>query len=192
MNAKQHQQQQQQVLTTLPTLVLLLLASCRVGTSFTTAPPPPPRASRRSTAAVVFLSVGERRRDSDFIRFPTQDEAVELGIREWPQQLKTGTWEEPVPLGQQVVRYVLEGSGSVQIESYNDDDEEGTECSSSSVTTARVGPGTLVEVPGQSLLSWDFGSDEAIILTPSYEEGGKLLATAAILVVLCGALIASL
>jgi len=57
----------------------------------------------------------------------------------------------------------------------------------------RVYPGTLIEVDGEANLFWevdDNGKEGIIVLTPSYEEGGKLLLVAGALVVFCAGLIA--
>jgi quercetin dioxygenase-like cupin family protein len=72
------------------------------------------------------------------------------------------------------VRYVLDGKGTVTI----DDDQQ-----------QNVGPGSLVEVSGPAALVWETSS-EMLVLTPGFEEGGKLIAVALVLVVLCGSLIA--
>jgi quercetin dioxygenase-like cupin family protein len=72
------------------------------------------------------------------------------------------------------VRYVLDGKGTVTI---NDDQRK------------NVGPGSLLEVSGPASLVWE-ASSEMIVLTPGFEEGGKLIGVALALVVMCGALIA--
>jgi hypothetical protein len=72
------------------------------------------------------------------------------------------------------VRYVLDGKGTVTI----DDDQQ-----------QNVSPGSLVEVSGPAALVWETSS-EMLVLTPGFEEGGKLIAVALVLVVLCGSLIA--
>ena len=106
------------------------------------------------------------------ISTPSPDEAASMGIREWPQQVKSNIWSES---GSDLTRYVLDGKG------YLTYDKE---------TRIEVGPGSLVEVDSEpSQLVWEITSNEMIILTPGYEEGGKLLAVAATLVVLAGALI---
>ena len=52
-------------------------------------------------------------------------------------------------------------------------------------------PGTLIEVDGEANLTWEVDSkDEGmIVLTPSYEEGGKLLVVGGFLVVFCAGLV---
>jgi hypothetical protein len=52
-----------------------------------------------------------------------------------------------------------------------------------------VGPGALLEVSGPASLVWEAKS-EMIVLTPGFEEGGKLIGVALALVVMCGALVA--
>lgn len=56
----------------------------------------------------------------------------------------------------------------------------------------RVYPGTLIEVDGEAQLFWevDDTKEGIIVLTPSYEEGGKLLLVAGAMVVFCAGLIA--
>ena len=104
---------------------------------------------------------------------PSQDEAADMGIRDWPGQLKKGTWEENSGNGQTLVRYVLDGTGSLEIESIGD----------SSKSSKKLSPGTLVEVTGESVLSWQ-ADEEMLLLTPGFEEGGKFLAVLAGLVAL--------
>jgi hypothetical protein len=104
------------------------------------------------------------------------DDAAMMGIRDWPQQSKQGQWSESCAEGQTLTRYILDGEGTVLI---NDEGSPQT-----------VGPGTLVEVEGPSNLSWQSATPEMIILTPGFEEGGKLLAVAGVLVLVCGALLA--
>jgi hypothetical protein len=73
-----------------------------------------------------------------------------------------------------MIRYVLDGKGTV----VTDDGKRMT-----------VGPGALLEVFGPTSLTWET-PNEMIVLTPGFEEGGKLLGVAAALVILCGAMIA--
>ena len=111
---------------------------------------------------------------------PSPDEAAEMGIRDWPQQLKKGVWDEIVAEDRTVIRYVLDGTGSVEIIA---GESEATQ-------TAKVGPGTLVEVTGKASLSWKIDTNEMIILTPGFEEGGTLLAVAVAVIGIFGALLA--
>ena len=113
------------------------------------------------------------------IRTPSSDAAAQMGIREWPQQLKKGAWEESSSEGQTLVRYVLDGTGSLEV----------MDVESSTTSTTKLSPGTLVEISGEASLSWNSDGD-MIILTPGFEEGGTFLAVAAGVVVLFGALLA--
>jgi hypothetical protein len=105
------------------------------------------------------------------ITTPTPEEAVDLGIREWPQQKKTmGGWSESVGDGETLVRYVLDGTGSVTIV---DEDDDGGK-------TSAVRSGSLVEVTGLATVRWTV-DDDMIILTPGYEELGLFVGAAALL-----------
>ena len=117
------------------------------------------------------------------IRSPSQDEAVDLGIREWPSQPpKVGKWKEETK--NSLTRYVLQGEGKVSVDLEN---------------FKNVGPGSLVEITPNDdndddvVVLWETTTkEEMIILTPGYEEGGKLLGVAAGLILVCGALIVGL
>jgi uncharacterized cupin superfamily protein len=109
------------------------------------------------------------------ISSPSPDQAAEMGVRDWPQQLKKGTWSEQVPEGQTLIRYILDGTGTLVVNRGK---------------RATVGPGTLIEINGDASIEWE-ASDEMIILTPGFEEGGKLLIVAVAFVVLCASLIAT-
>lgn len=109
---------------------------------------------------------------------PSPDDAAAMGIREWPQQLKKGSWEEKSNEGQTLVRYVLDGTGVLEIET--DDLPK---------TTNKLSSGTLVEVSGESSLSWR-ADDEMIILTPGFEEGGKFIGVILVMLLTFGALLA--
>ena len=155
----------------------------RISSSFTpntVTPTPTP------TSTVLYSS------SSSFTN-PTQEQSVELGIRDWPQQSKSqSTWEEVVKDGETLTRYILQGNGDVTITS----DEKGGSSSSSSSSSSsgkakKFTTGVLIEVSGPASLNWvNRGSEDVIILTPGYEQGGLFLGAAATLVVLCGALIA--
>lgn len=101
---------------------------------------------------------------------PTPNEAADMGIRDWPQQVKSSFDTEQISEGKTVVRYVLDGEGKLN--------------------GNKVGPGTLIEAEGECELKWEISSDNMIILTPGYEDFGKLAGVLAVFVVLCGALIA--
>ncbi len=89
---------------------------------------------------------------------PSQEEAVELGIREWPQQTKSSSWTDEAQEGQTLVRYILQGSGTLIV---NGGDSK------------KFATGMLMEVEGPVSLEWkkDDGED-CIILTPGFENGG--------------------
>jgi hypothetical protein len=76
-----------------------------------------------------------------------------------------------------LTRYILEGKGSVRVKS------------SSSSSDIPVRPGTLVRITNEDVISWTVSTRDMIILTPGYEEGGKLAAVAAVLVALLGAIV---
>jgi hypothetical protein len=92
---------------------------------------------------------------------PSQEESVELGIREWPQQTKSSSWTDDAKEGQTLVRYILQGSGTVTVNGKD---------------SRRFMTGMLMEVEGPVTLEWekDDGED-VIILTPGYENGGLLV-----------------
>jgi hypothetical protein len=111
------------------------------------------------------------------ISTPTPTEAASLGVREWPQQLKSGDWTEEAKEGSTLTRYILDGTGSVSISSAEGRSQQSI-----------VGPGTLVEVTGKASLQWST-PEEIIVLTPGYEEGGLLIAVALSLFILTISLI---
>lgn len=110
---------------------------------------------------------------------PSPDEAADMGIRDWPQQLRKGSWEETSNEGQALVRYVLDGTGVIEIES-----------GVSPKTTSKISPGSLVAVSGEATLSWR-ADGEMIILTPGFEEGGKFLGVVAVMLLVFGVLLSS-
>jgi len=108
---------------------------------------------------------------------PSQERCVELGIRDWPQTTKSGeSWSEEVQEGQNLTRYILQGSGTVSVNSVN----------------KKFNVGVLLEVEGPASLEWkrDASSDSVIILTPGFENGGLFAAALVGFVALCGALVA--
>ena len=120
------------------------------------------------------------------ITFPTPDDAVAMGIRDWPQKFHSKPWSESVSGGQTLTRYVLDGRGRVTIDymdSYSGNVKRRKE---------RVYPGTLVEVDGEAVLFWELDNEKEgmIILTPNFEEGGKFLLIAGLLLVFCAGLLA--
>ena len=106
------------------------------------------------------------------ISTPTSAEAASLGVREWPQQLKSGDWTEEATEGSTLTRYILDGNGVVTISSAEGKSQQSI-----------VKPGTLVEVTGKASLQWST-PEEIIVLTPGYEESGLLIAVALSLFVL--------
>ncbi len=122
------------------------------------------------------------------ITFPTPTEAIELGIRDWPQQFHSSSWTESIIEGGIATRYILDGNGRLSITYYNNNDPGGP-CQS--MNNVRVYPGTLIEVNGEAVLQWtvDDAKVGMIVLTPTYEEGGKLVLVGAALMVFCAGLI---
>ena len=110
---------------------------------------------------------------------PSPEEAADMGIRDWPQQFKTENWSEFVAEDATLIRYILSGTGSVEI---TDEDLAFTR-------SKEVGPGSLLQVTGPATLKWTV-NDELIVLTPGFEQGGLLAGVAAAVIVLFGALIA--
>ena len=140
----------------------------RVAVHYDNASPPFHQRTRRLQMAEVSVTK------------PSQEEAETMGIREWTQQAKSkGSFVEACQEGQTLVRYVLDGQGSVQISSSQQDQ------------TISMTPGSLLEVTGEATLSWDVTSKEMIILTPNFEQVGIFAGVALGLVVLLGALIAA-
>jgi len=119
------------------------------------------------------------------ITFPTPEEAASMGIRDWPQQFHSKTWSDRVSEGGIATRYVLDGKGRLTIDYYDDNNVM------QRIDSQRVYPGTLVEVDGEANLLWevDDSKEGMIILTPNYEEGGKLLIVGGILAVFCAGLL---
>ncbi|KAL7464659.1 hypothetical protein ACHAXS_004996 [Conticribra weissflogii] len=120
------------------------------------------------------------------ITFPTAEDAASMGIRDWPQKFYSSSWSESVSDGQIVTRYVLDGKGRVDIQyldPYSGDISNRKE---------RVYPGTLVEVEGEATLVWNVDDEKVgmIVLTPDFQEGGKLILVAAFLVALIAGLVA--
>ena len=108
---------------------------------------------------------------------PSQQESEELGIRDWPQQTKSSSWTDEAEEGQTLVRYILQGSGTLDVDGGR---------SSKNFKT-----GMLVEVKGPVKLDWkkDEGED-VIILTPGFEKGGLFAGALIGFVAMVGALIA--
>ena len=112
---------------------------------------------------------------------PSQEECEALGVREWPQQIKKGGWTEEAAPDVELVRYILEGKGTLVV---TDDDTTNQKQQS-------LQPGTMVTVTGPATLKWQASTKDMILLTPSYEQGGLLVVVGGGLVVLMAALIAA-
>ena len=129
----------------------------------------PPSTSRPTVSALFAAEVS--------ITAPTQEEAEQMGIREWPQQAKSkGTFTESSKDGQTLTRYILDGTGRVQV-----DDK----------VPLAVKPGDVLEVTGEGKLTWEVLSDEMVLLTPGFEQVGLFAGVAVGLVLLLAALFAT-
>lgn len=104
-----------------------------------------------------------------------------MGVREWPQQIKKGSWQEESAAGTELVRYVLEGEGTLTATSADDQQTE----------TASIQPGTLIKVEGPAFLEWESATDDMILLTPNYEQGGILVTVGGGLLLLLVGLVAT-
>jgi hypothetical protein len=116
------------------------------------------------------------------IQTPSSEEAASMGIREWPQQVKSKgmSWSEEVTTDRNVVRYILDGRGTLSVVDPRKVDVD------SSVST-NVEPGTLIQVQGPATLHW-MALDEMIVLTPGFEEGGLFASVIVAVLALFGAL----
>ncbi|CAJ1930675.1 unnamed protein product [Cylindrotheca closterium] len=110
---------------------------------------------------------------------PSPGDAADMGIRDWPQQQKEGTWNEEASEDQTLVRYILDGTGFLDTEA----DDLGQK-------SYKLTPGTLVEITGQASLNWK-ANDKLIVLSPGFEEVGKFLGVLVGLVITCGVLVGS-
>lgn len=90
---------------------------------------------------------------------PSQEQCVQLGIREWPQQIKSSlSWKEEIKQGKTLARYILQGSGTVSVGDGH--------------SPRKFYVGTLLEVEGPATLIWERNEGEdVIILTPGFENG---------------------
>lgn len=87
------------------------------------------------------------------VSYPTPDEGVAMGIREWPGFLKKeNSFAEDVEVG--ATRYILEGSGS---------------CTPLGEDAIELEPGTLIECTASTTLEWHVSSP-LVILTPTFEQ----------------------
>lgn len=156
-------------------ICFLLLAS---GTALGfTARPAVSRLATKPSSIILYDSAVE-------VKIPSQADAVTLGARDWPQQLKTGSWSERVDNNVLAARYILDGTGSIQVTLY---DEAGN-MKTARPSSHKLVPGSFVEAMGPATIDWTV-DDQMIVLTPGYEQGSLFAAVAALFVVLCGVLI---
>lgn len=119
------------------------------------------------------------------VKVPPEADWVRVrGAREWPQQLKTGSWSERVDSGTLVTRYVLDGTGSLGVTLYTESGQSKNE----EPDYHQLVKGSLVEAMGPATLEWQV-DDQMLMLTPGYEQGNLFAAVAALFIVLCGVLI---
>lgn len=99
-----------------------------------------------------------------------------MGIREWPQQTKSSSWVEETKEGKSIVRYILQGSGTVTV---------GNESS------RKFSEGTLIEIQGPCKVTWTKNEgDDIIILTPGFENVGLFVGVILGFTAMVGALLA--
>lgn len=144
---------------------------------------------------------------------PSQVEAENLGIREWPQQVKRGRWSEEgryLHVRTAKRRFTLErhlnprdfvsdlftvfaAKNGQTLSRYILEGEGIVFIADDKARkeTKKLRVGTLLEVKGPALLEWEATSPELIVLTPGFEEGGKFLAVAGSLIALTAALVAT-
>jgi len=121
------------------------------------------------------------------ISTPSQSKCETLGIREWPQQRKKGSWTEySSDEDFSLVRYVLEGTGMLNIITNNNNQKD--------TTTKKeiiIKPGTLIEIDGKAELKWicDDNCQEMIVLTPTFEEGNIFVGVIGGIIILFGLLL---
>lgn len=130
-----------------------------------------------SSSKVIQVSKTVLQQSSSTVEFsyPSQDECVSLGIRDWPQQTKSKPWTETASEGQVLQRYILQGKGSLVVDG---------------LQSTPFGVGSLVDVTGPASLEWNSeGGDDVILLTPGFEQGGAFLGVVAAMIALTGALV---
>ena len=165
-------------------LLLLHLLSILVQASVLFAFAPPPTTRRR-----VDVPSPTRLWERATFSKPSQAECEALGMREWPQLVKKkGLSIETAAPDTELVRYILEGEGSLMVVKEDDFDDDSS-TSSSNTKRSTVQRGTLIRVTGPVTLKWDVASTDMVVLTPSYEQGGLLLGVAGGLVALLAALL---
>ena len=127
------------------------------------------------------------------ISTPSQSKCETLGIREWPQQSKKGSWTECTSTSDDdedstsLVRYVLEGTGTLKI---NDNSSD-----SNNIDKIIIKPGTLVEIGGNNVeLEWTCDDDcqNIIVLTPTFEEGNIFIGVIGEIIILFGLLLSGI
>ena len=135
----------------------------------------PTMASHRRSSSSPHPAVVMLRMADISITNPSPDDAANMGIRDWPQQVKKGYWEERCTEGEPpLVRYVLDGTGTLDISTSSYD------TNNLKKTSQVLSPGTLIEISnveeGESVtLFWKVDTsegDDMIILTPGFEQGG--------------------
>ena len=144
------------------TMRLLLLLCFFYTPSFAFHPPTHPSTATRLMAASAID-----------ISNPSPEEAAEMGIREWPSQSRgVGRWSEACQDDQTLVRYILEGRGSLELDG----------------GTYALQPGTLIEVTGDTTLEWE-ATSPMIVLTPGFEQVGAFVGVLAFLAAMGAGLI---
>ena len=135
------------------------------------------------------------------ISTPSQSKCETLGIREWPQQSKKGSWTERTTTSDNnnndddddadssssLVRYVLEGTGTLKI---NDNRNKSKDDNKDNKIIIK--PGMLVEIGGNNVeLEWTCDDDcqEMIFLTPNFEEGNIFIGVIGGIILLFGLLL---
>ena len=144
---------------------------------FTGLHPPVVKPASRTRLSRLYESAVE-------VKFPNQEEAVSLGARDWPQQLKSGSWTEQIDSGKTAARYVLDGTGTVDVILLQEDGSPKV----SEPTPHKLVAGSLIEAVGPAKLSWQV-DDEMIVLTPGYEQANLFAAVGSLFIVLCGVLL---
>jgi hypothetical protein len=134
------------------------------------------------------------------ISTPSQSKCETLGIREWPQQSKKGSWTECTTTtsdddedsSSSLVRYVLEGTGTLKINNNSNNNNNDDNNDDNKNNKIIIKPGTLVEIGGNNVeLEWTCDDDcqEMIILTPNFEEGNIFIGVLGGIIILFGILL---
>jgi hypothetical protein len=161
--------------------IMSVVARSNNGLHNTQSSSPPSQQSSCSSSSSLAMGVSSSTSRIG-VSVPSQAKCETLGVREWPQQSKKGAWNEKVDPDTFLVRYVLEGTGSLVFRVEGDGDK------------ISVKPGTLVEIKAGTpavQLEWECDSNcpEVILLTPGFEEGNVFLGAIVGIVVLFGALL---